>query len=75
MVSGGDSAAAGAEQSDGTAKKTESEPDGYLEIADPFLPACAGRYAIVTDKAGGAEGGERQRGGGEAEQGDSGDFD
>lgn len=66
MVSGGNSAAAGAEQSDGTAKKTESEPDGYLEIADPFLPACAGRYEIVTDKAGGAravktdEAGEKQ---------------
>ena len=50
----------------GPRKKTESEPDGYLEIADPFLPACAGRYAIVTDKAGGAravktdEAGEKQ---------------
>ena len=52
MISGADSGSETGE-TDGD-REAGQEPDGYLEITDPFLPACAGSYQIFTDKAGGA---------------------
>lgn len=54
MISGGDCSAVCTERSEQKDHERNSEPDGYLEIADPFIPACAGLYEIFTDKAGGA---------------------
>ncbi len=52
MISGADSGSKTGE-TDGD-REAGQEPDGYLEITDPFLPACTGSYQIFTDKAGGA---------------------
>lgn len=66
MISGKDTG--DMEKAAGIDEEQRQKPDGYLDITDPFLPDCAGRYQIFTDKAGGAravkmaETGEAQEG-------------
>jgi len=57
MISSADSGS----KTDGD-REAGQEPDGYLEIMDPFLPACAGSYQIFTDKAGGARAVKMEKG-------------
>ena len=58
MVSGGDSAAAGAEQSDGTAKKRNQSRTDIWRLQIHFFPPAPDDMRLVTDKAGGAKAGK-----------------